>query len=290
MLYFLLVISTLISSGKAVIFKKIGVESKYINQLLALNSLSFAVASVTVFAISGFNFNSIIRISPYSAVMSAVLAFFVTITYLSQIKALSYGNTSATVLIYSCGFLIPIIFGTLVYNEKITFGDIFAVALLLISLFLIITPENNTAFSLKWLLFSGVSMAGSGCIAVLQKIHQHSQFANEFISLSVLEFIFAAVILTIITYIVPNPRKRLIVSLKDVSAGALNGLFIGVLNLLNLTLAGKLPAMILFPIYNIGSIVLTGFLCTLIYKEKNTKKEAIGFAIGCIAIIIIGIF
>ena len=116
MLYFLLVISTLISSGKAVIFKKIGVESKYINQLLALNSLSFAVASVTVFAISGFNFNSIIRISPYSAVISAVLAFFVTITYLSQIKALSYGNTSATVLIYSCGFLIPIIFGTLVYN------------------------------------------------------------------------------------------------------------------------------------------------------------------------------
>lgn len=186
--------------------------------------------------------------------------------------------------------MIPIIFGTLVYNEKITFGDIFAVALLLISLFLIITPENNTAFSLKWLLFSGVSMAGSGCIAVLQKIHQHSQFANEFISLSVLEFIFAAVILTIITYIVPNPRKRLIVSLKDVSAGALNGLFIGVLNLLNLTLAGKLPAMILFPIYNIGSIVLTGIFCTLIYKEKNTKKEAIGFAIGCIAIIIIGIF
>ena len=70
----------------------------------------------------------------------------------------------------------------------------------------------------------------------------------------------------------------------------MNGLFIGVLNLLNLTLAGKLPAMILFPIYNIGSIVLTGILCTLIYKEKNTKKEAIGFTIGCIAIIIIGIF
>jgi len=61
------------------------------------------------------------------------------------------------------------------------------------------------------------------------------------------------------------------------------------LNLLNLNLAGKLPAIILFPVYNIGSIILTGIFCTIIYKEKNTKTGIIGFVIGCISIMIIGI-
>jgi len=56
-----------------------------------------------------------------------------------------------------------------------------------------------------------------------------------------------------------------------------------------LNLAGKLPAIILFPVYNIGSIILTGIFCTIIYKEKNTKTGIIGFVIGCISIMIIGI-
>ena len=42
--------------------------------------------------------------------------------------------------------------------------------------------------------------------------------------------------------------------------------------------------------YRTNAIIENKSKVTPLYKEKNTKKEAIGFAIGCIAIIIIGIF
>lgn len=290
MLYFLLVISTLTATGKSVLFKKIGVDSKCSRQFLRFNGLSFVVAAITALIVSGFDFKSLIYLSPYSILMSVLLTISVIGTYLSQIKALSLGNSSSTMLIYSCGFLIPVVFGAIAYNETITCADILAIALLIVSLFLIITPQKNSEFSLKWLSFSLISMTCSGCTAILQKIHQHSQFAYEFMGLSILEFIVAAIVLNILMLVSPKASQYQCLSKKEVSVGALNGIFLGALNLLNLNLAGKLPAIILFPVYNIGSIILTGILCTIIYKEKNSKKGIIGFAVGCIAIMIIGIF
>ena len=67
------------------------------------------------------------------------------------------------------------------------------------------------------------------------------------------------------------------------------GLCVGFLNILNLTLAGKLPAVIQFPIYNIGGMILTGVLGAILFGEKNTKKQLIGFGIGCVSILIIGL-
>ena len=290
MLYFLLIFSTLVSTGKSVVFKKIGTDSKSSHQLFRQNVFSFLIASIIALTLSGFNIRGLLGISPFSALMSILFALTITVTYLFQIKALALGNSSSTMLIYSCGFLLPIFFSAAAYNEEPSVADILAIALLLIALFLIINPERNIKFSLKWLIYSLISMSGSGCTAILQKIHQRSAFAHEFISLTILEFIIAAILLTLLMFFTPKPKEDPAISGKELSVGALNGIFLGSLNLLNLSLAGKLPAIILFPVYNIGSIILTGILCSILYKEKNTKKGIIGFAVGCIAILIIGIF
>ena len=77
---------------------------------------------------------------------------------------------------------------------------------------------------------------------------------------------------------------------RDLGFILFSGACIGALNVLNLTLAGKLPAVIHFPIYNLGSMILTGAAGALIYGERINKIQLIGFAIGCAAILIIGLF
>lgn len=290
MLYFLLVLSTLTATGKAVVFKKIGVESKSLRQFLRFNGLSFVVAVITALAIACFDNKNLALPSPFSAGMAVLLCLSVIVTYLAQMKALSLGNSSTTMLIYSCGFLLPVIFGAIAYDEIISGADVFAVALLVVSLFLMIGPSRAEKLSWKWLLFTLISMTGSGCTAIMQKIHQHSQYADEIIGLSIFEFILAAFVLNTLMFLSPKTEQYRTLTKREGFVGILNGLFLGVLNLLNLNLAGKLPAIILFPVYNVGSIILTGIICTILYKEKNTKTGIIGFAIGCIAIMIIGIF
>ena len=68
------------------------------------------------------------------------------------------------------------------------------------------------------------------------------------------------------------------------------GVCVGLLNFLNLNLSGKLPSVILFPVYNVGSMLLSSLISALIYKDKPTKRQGIGFAIGIVAILIVGVF
>ena len=68
------------------------------------------------------------------------------------------------------------------------------------------------------------------------------------------------------------------------------GVCVGALNLLNLNLSGKIPSVILFPIYNVGSLLLTTVISSVIYKDKISKRQSVGFVIGIVAILIVGIF
>ena len=217
--------------------------------------------------------------------MSLLFAFLVIFTYLSQIKAMSLGNSSATMLIYSCGFLIPIVFGALQYGEKISLMQYIGVGLILPALFLIINPKGG-GFSLKWVFFSFLSMTGSGLTAVFQKIHQKSEYADEFVSLITLEFTFAFLALLVLILL---KSKNSLPSSKIAFTSATNGVFIGVLNTLNLRLSGKLPAVVVFPIYNIGSLVLSGIILSVLYKEKLTKAKLLGLVLGIVGILFIGI-
>lgn len=290
MLYFALLLSTCLATGKSVLFKKIGSDFKTASQLFRLNGLSFLIAAVIAFMVSGCDFKSLINLSSYTAVMSFFFAISIIITYLTQSKALSLGTTSSTMMIYSCGFLIPVFFSAIAYKENISTIDWFALILLVVAVFLIITPKKSSKPSLIWLLLSIASMSGSGTTAVLQKVHQRSFYAHEFLSLVICEFIIAGVSLLVLSFAISKKTDFQHDCKHELKIGVVNGIFLGALNILSLILSGKLPAIIVFPIYNVGSIILIGIVGGKLYHEKNSKNEILGFIIGCVAILLIGIF
>lgn len=289
-MYFMLAISTAAAAGKAVIFKKIGVDSKSTKQLVASNALSFLFAALLTLAFSGFRFGKLLSISPFSFLLAVLFAVCMIFTYLTQMKALSFGNGSSTMMVYSCGFLVPIVFGALAYNEHISLVQFFALLLLILSLVLIINPKQSGKLSISWLVFSFLSALGSGMVAVLQKIHQHSPFAKEYSEVLVWEFIIAAAASAVITNFFHKNAEKTTVTKKQVFTSSINGTFLCVLNTMNIQLAGKLPAVIVFPIYNIGSIVLSGVMCALLFKETVANREIFGFVVGCAAMLLIGLF
>ena len=58
-------------------------------------------------------------------------------------------------------------------------------------------------------------------------------------------------------------------------------------NILNLKLAGLVPATLLFPVTNGGGIVLTTFLGGVLFKERLSLPQKIGILLGILAILII---
>ena len=290
MLYFLLCLSTATATAKSVIFKKVGVNIQSTKMLAASNSISFLTAALVALIFGGFNFSALLNISPYSFVLALFFAISLVTTYLAQIRAMSLSNASTTSLIYSCGFLIPIFFSYFAYNETVSIVQVVSIVFLILSLVLIINPQKSEKISLKWVLLSVLAACGSGTTAVLQKVHQRSLFASEFPSLLTFAFTFAAAFLFVISLFLKREESEPKLSSRNAVTSVLSGTFVGALNMLNISLAGKIPAVILFPIYNIGSTILSSVICAVMFKEKTNRRQIIGVCIGLVAILFIGIF
>ena len=290
--YLILIISTLMATGKSLFCKAIGVGSYSKREAMLLNFKSFVVAFICslLFLIS--QKRGLFNISIFSLVLSVFFGLSVAITQVMQARAMGKGPASIVTLIYSCGFLIPIFYGLPFWGEDVSIFQWIGIALLVVSIGLIVIKGDSVRSLATWLPFAIIAMLGSGINAIFQKTHQYSSYADE-LPLFLAYSLFFSALFTGLTVLLtkkeankPQSKK----SLKSIIVPICLGVCVGALNLLNLNLSGKIPSVILFPVYNVGSLLLTTVISSVIYKDKISKRQSVGFAIGIVAILIVGIF
>lgn len=294
--YLILALSTLLATGKSLFCKALGTGEYSKKETAVLNFKALFVAFACSLIFVAGEFNKLFKISTFSIVLSIFFGISVAITQIMQSMAMGKGPASLVSLVYSCGFLVPIFYGLIFWNEGVSIYQWGGIALLVISLCLIVFKREKGGRLFAWLPFAILAMLGSGANAIFQKTHQYSEFANELKLFLVYALFFSSLFTGIVSLLIRKNReeehqlskkqrviKKLIVPLCL-------GICVGLLNFLNLSLSGKLPSIILFPVYNIGSMLLSSFISALIYKDKITKKQCIGFVIGIVAILIVGIF
>ena len=292
--YLLLILTTLIATGKALLCKAIGTEKISKKEKMLLNSKSFFVAFLIAVVFIIDKLPQLFSISLYSLILSICFAISLTVTQLMQMRAMGNGPASTVTLIYSSGFLIPIIYSLIFLSERVSFAKWIGVALLLIALVLSVAKKEEKKSLIFWLPAAIISMLGSGISAIIQKNHQSSQYSEE-IYVFIVYCLFFSTVFSFVAHLLfkkPSEEKREIAKKQLILSKLILPLCLGVCvvlsNFLNLILAGKLPSVVLFPIYNVGSLLLVSLISFVIYKEKATATKSVGFCIGVIAILIIG--
>ncbi len=289
-MYWLLALTTVCAAGKAIVCKRLGADDKGSRSVFAWNSGIYLVASAVAFLYLYPDFGALLRVSPFTLILSAVFAALLLFTQITEIKAMSLGSTSMTILIYSAGFLLPIAYGSLFANESISPLRWVGIAVMIAAMVFIIRPRKDGSVSVAWVVMSLLSLVGSGMVAVTQKHHQNTEYAGELACFVTLGLLFAALFSFIVGCIHRSKTaKPPRLTGKDIGFVAVSGLCIGVLNLLNLFLAGKIDAAVQFPVYNIGCMILTALFGTFVLKETHTKSQYTGFLLGCISIVLIGL-
>lgn len=291
MSYFLLALSTLSSTGKALFCKLVKTNSSP-KESFAVNGKAFFVAFLCTVAFNIENLLKGVSLSVFSFVLSFAYALSLFLTQFMQIKALASGPVSLSTLLYSFGFLPPIFYSAIFLNESVSLLQWLGILLLFPALYLIIHKKDGGRVALKWLFYALLSALLSGTTAILQKTHQLSVYAKELPIFLLFAFFFSACfsVCGIFIFRKAKPIQSTTSTTLDKFSPYLLGLFVGALNFLNLTLAGKIPAIVLFPVYNVGSLILTSVLSLLLFREKTTRRQFYGFCIGVIAILIIGLF
>ena len=294
--YILLALSTIMATGKALFCKVVGMGTRTKKETMVLNFESFFVAFIcsVFFVINKLNF--LFEISWYSLILAVVFGASVALTQVTQSKAMGNGPSSIVTLIYSCGFVLPIICGLFFWQETVSIWQWIGVVVLILSLILVIGKKEEAKSGKVWIIFAFIAMFGSGLNAILQKTHQYSAFAEELPFFLVYALFFSTVFTGISALFVksdePNEKEKITGKrffLWKVLPPIGLGVCVGVLNFLNLTLAGKIPSVILFPVYNVGSMLLTSLISVILFKDKITRNQTIGFFIGIFAILVIGL-
>ena len=191
--FLLLLLATLTCTAKFIMCKKIGHDTSDTKRMFLYNGVIFCIGSSVILISLANKLSEIIEISSFSFLLAVLFAFFILFTQSTEILAMNFGSVSMTLIIFSCGFLIPIFYGVAAYKETISPWQIIGLVILIVALFLIISPQKSEKLSFAWLILSVLSMLGSGTNAVIQKIHQKSLYKDELLPFLFWALIFSAI-------------------------------------------------------------------------------------------------
>lgn len=206
--------------------------------------------------------------------------------------ALRSGPVSITTLIGNSSLLLSIIVSAILWNEKIIFIQCIGVALLIFSIILCTYRKSETVFKVNWKIYSFFFAVFSGLVGITFKAFSKSrntEYTNDMM-------IIASFIMTVCYLLISIKAKSIKPFLNPDSKqnfvfyALLTGLLSCVYNRLNITLSGKIDAVIFFPVFNGGVILLSCVLGFVLCGEKLTLKQTLGIITGCVALCIIGIF
>lgn len=205
-------------------------------------------------------------------------------------QAIKSGSLSLSALISAYSLIIPSVYGVAFLKEKLSAVSYVGIVLLLISLFLInMNGKEEKRFSLKWVVCIVIHFIGNGMCSTLQKMQQTAldgNFKNEFMIAALL----LVAVTFALTWIFTTKRGERLSSVKACAPySAVHGLSNGATNLLVLFLTGLLPTAIFFPSMSAGGIITTFFVALFIYKEKLSKAQIVGFAIGVLSVVLLNL-
>ena len=230
-----------------------------------------------------------LKISLFSLGMAFAFAVVTAAAQYCSLMSMSAGSMSYSVLFTYLGMLIPTLFGVVVYGQPVRLQQLVGFLLMLVTLVLGANVKKGEPINRRWLCFALGSFVMWGLVGVIQQIHQKSAHAGERSVFLLWAFIFLTALFAGLVGRMPRGESRYRLKSKATLPSLVSGVLIGAINWINLYLSGRLPSIVLFPILHGGVIVLSGLAARVVFREKLTRSQYAGIAIGIAAICLLGV-
>lgn len=275
--------------------------------LLGLSILAASVNSLVLHKVRASKKSTIFRFNLYCSLVWCVILFFVSkgnisincdvllwgflygivqaLFILFKTLAMSSGSVSISTLIGNSSLIISIAVSRILWKEPVSVPQVICVALLLFSIFLCTYKKSDAEYKPGWKYYVTLFLITAASVGIIFKAFSKAAdgaYSNSMMFVSALVMAACYLLLSIVSGSFrpknkPAGRRFLLYAL---SAGILSCLY----NRLNIYLSGALDAIIFFPTFNGGVILLSAVLSIVTFKEKLRKKQIVGLLIGTAAI------
>ena len=273
-----LLLTVLCSTSIALILKFSDTKKGEPIVLLAGNYLIASIISLMFIF-----FREDVQFSIHTLFFGLGLGLIFLLSFFSFAKAISFAGTGLATTSSRLSVIIPIIFSIIIFNETPSefqiFGFVFTVITFILFYFSISDGHKTSDGFLKYILLLAV-LIGIGINDFSMKVfkswrpEQEEPFFVFFIFTSA--FVYASICIAI---------KRV----KIAKHTALLGLTLGIPNVFStIFLLGALalvPAILVYPLINVGIIIFTTLLAFMIWKEKLNRWGVLALTSGILAIV-----
>jgi len=218
--------------------------------------------------------------------------FFISLFYIMALTSQKLGPSVASIA-NKMALVVPVIFAVFFYQDSMSVLKAIGIILALLGVYLsIVKPKTlENKFNLKLLFIPLILFLGSGFIDTFIKYNQevHLQGEASFAKIFTLFIFLTAFVLGLIVLLI-DPRKR-----SFSKATILGGSLLGVINFgsiyfLILTFNhSSLQSSVIFPINNMGVVLLASAGSALLFKERFSVINKWGIAISLVAILLISL-
>jgi len=214
-----------------------------------------------------------------------ILIFYVT-AITSQRNGLSVASVASKMSV-----IIPVLFGVLLYGDKITLIKIIGILLALVAVYFTSKKEKGSVTYNNNLVYPLLIFIGAGAIDISLKYFQTFYLSDKEISLFSSNTFFAAFVFGIILLIAKSLKDGINIKVKNI----LGGIALGIPNYFSLHYLIKMldsevfESAIIFTIHNVAIVVITTLAGFFIFKEKISFRNWMGIALALIAILLVTI-
>lgn len=278
MIYLLMMCSVFCGTGKNMLSKMCKMDNVW-----KFNTTSF----LTAFFIIGFSYIGKLAVPEFSVLSVSFAVLYAVLTISGQffyIKSVEHGSVTVNSLIYSFGFTIPTVLGTVIWHESVSVCTVIGLALMIASLFLGVSAGKEISNG-KSIIFAFSAMICSGAVGLVQKLYNMLGYKDK-INIFLIEAFFVMFLISLlITFKTEKFHKR-----KEkgiVFFPVAMGICIAYANKINIYLSGALPSIVMFPVVNGGCVVLTSIASRLFFSDELTFRKKAAILLGVISIILI---
>lgn len=221
------------------------------------------------------------------SLFAIILGFlFIGVFFLMARTAQEFG-VSVSAISAKMAVIFPVLFGLIALKEQLNILITAGILLSLVSVWLVSASSGKAERGRFW-YYPFLVFTGSGIIDASLKYlsWKHPDFSEA--TLSVQIFSTAAVVGFVILGFNSIGNGKLPV-LKNLFAGVLLGVpnYFSIYFLLKAINIPRFPASVLFPVNNIGVVLLSALLSLIIFKESFDKRKMAGLFLAIIAIVIL---
>ena len=287
--YSLIILSTVLFGGQFIALNAYqGKNGKSYQSILFFCAVFSLTGALVFLSLNGFQ----LGFSWYTLLYAGIAAIIQIVLQIAGIKALALGRVEVyTLFNVAGGMSVAYLFGITYFQEEVKAAHIIGLVLVLLALFvpIIFDRKNNQKSRLIfWFLCAGVFLA-NGFFGSVNKIHIVS---GE--GLSIKEYMFYMyawiAVLSSLSFLALSFFKKNETKLLLNRWGLLFAFLYGLVNSVGMFLqysyADKVPASILFPLSNGGTMVFGLIIGCIAYRKKPTLPDIIQIVIAILGMVL----